>query len=187
MVKRTMRNEYRPYIKEFLYCLGIDALIILILIICAVAFGEPLLHVVGLYVLPAFLVVETLLNYRLAILIFIERRSRSPIQRRAAVIAIDREWSASGKYESIIEKLYPKELEVSRYKIICETPENKRFRVRSVMAGKRAFELYMMHMKGRLNGVTVTHGPLSKVVFKITLYDKKGRAQEDILFYDNRL
>ena len=187
MAKRTMRNEYRPYIKEFLYCLGIDAIIILILIVCAVAFGAPLLKVMGLYILPAFLVAETAVNYRLAILICIERRSRSPIQRRAAVISIDAEWSASGKYESIIEKLYPKEMEVGRYKIICEMPDNKRFRVRSVMVRKRAFELEMMHMKGRLNDVSVTFGPLSKIVFKITLHDKKGRAQEDILFFDNRL
>ena len=183
MAKQTMRNEYRPYIKEFLYCLGIDAIITLIIIILAVSFNVPHLC---LYFLP-FLAAEVAWNYRVAILIFIERPSRSPVQCRAAVKVIDTEWSASGKYGSIIDKLYPKELEVGRYKIICEMPEGKRFRVRSVMARKRAFEFEIMHMKGRLNDVSLTYGPISKIVFKITVYDKKGRTQQDMLFYDNRL
>ena len=71
--ERELHNAYEPYNREALYCLRVDILLVLGLVIAFTLFGGrnyPQLY----WVFPFYFFLELIFNYSLAILGFFERK-----------------------------------------------------------------------------------------------------------------
>jgi hypothetical protein len=183
-----MRNEYRPYLKEGLHCLLLDIVIILIGSLAFIVASQGSLNPLIYLFFPAYIIIECFVNYNIPIRIFIERKHCQERTSLGGIHGLDIEDSSSGwLFQSALNKIYPQELDVDRYKLILITNEGKRIKVRSVMARNRCNEISSMIFHGRMENVRIKYGALSKILFEIIILDKKNKEINRINFFDNRL
>lgn len=138
--QKIVKRAYEPYRKEAMHCF---LEYILVVLVCGVVFliwriQNPNIYIVVGIGCLLFFVLEIFLDYRLALLSWIEEHWRLYDIKEVQMVRIKVEYSPSGKYESIIPKLYPKELGVNRNKIKCIDFDNKKFSLRSAMGNKNA-------------------------------------------------
>ena len=160
--ERELHNAYEPYNREALYCLRVDILLVLGLVIAFTLFGGwnyPQLY----WVFPFYFLLELIFNYSLAILGFFERKLGLFLQKKIKIVRITEDYSPSGHWGSVIPKLYPKQVNVSRNKLICTDEDGKRLRLRSAMSGKK-WQLLFDSIEANPSQCTVTFGKLTHIV-----------------------
>ena len=166
LTKKELFCAYSPYRKEALYCLGIDGIVAFVC--CAVFFLQKV-HTFApalFLIIPGYFILEMLINYRLAILSFIEERNQSYIQKEISIVGMKIEDSASGRWESAIPKLYAKNLRMNRYKIMCIDSNKEKISLRRVMSNKNAQLLSdKIHDESPLRR-TVVIGKYSRIILK---------------------
>lgn len=91
------------------------------------------------WIVPGYLLLECFLNYRMAILILIEHSHYKNQRSTVEIKSLGTEWSASGHFGSIIGKMYPKDMNVSRCKIRC-IKDQKKFNLRCMMTARKKDE-----------------------------------------------
>ena len=138
--KKIANRAYEPYFRESFYCLGTSVMVSFILIVATVIFSVAIdTSAVFLLVvaLPSLVIMDCAFNYRLSILALIERRKCDWKKAELRIIKLSIESSWSGpKGESVIPKLYPKEQEVNRVKLICKDRSDRRVVLHTVMGIK---------------------------------------------------
>ncbi len=166
--QKIINRAYEPYRKEAMHCF---VEYILVVLACGVVFliwkiQTPNIYIVlGIGCLLSF-VLEIFLNYRLALLSWIEERRQLYEVKEVQMIRFKEEYFTSGKYESIIPKLYPKDIGVCRNKIKCIDSNNKNLSLRSAMGNKNA-QMLIDEIKKR-TGVrrTVMVGKYTHIIVK---------------------
>jgi len=152
------KRAYEPYVKEVLYCLGQDVMVFFIVMFLVVYFKKNIF----IYMYILYIPLAILLNYRLCILIMLERVFDKTILYEIELSKISRENSYSSKWGGIIPELY-KNMHVNRYSIICSTIEGKNCRLRSVMSASKA-QIFIDKGVKLHRHVTVVYGSLSKII-----------------------
>lgn len=135
--ERKMLHAYEPYRREALYCLRVDLLIVFCGAIIVTIAGMPRIWPSFYWIFPAYLLIELFLNYSLALIGTMEQRRELFIRRQVRIQKITREHSFSGRWGSVISKLYPPNLMVDRYKMICLDENGEKLTLRSAMSLKK--------------------------------------------------
>lgn len=165
---RDVVRAYEPYRKEALYCLVVDVLIILGCAAMVITTGVRDRGILSLFggFFVLFFVIEIFTDFRLGLLSRIEESCQLYVQLVIQVVQIKEEHSTSGHWGSIIPKLYPKNLNVQRYKISCFDSNMKKLRLRSAMGEKNAQALYDIVTKNNSMKYTVLIGKYTHIIVK---------------------
>lgn len=138
--KKLAEKAYEPYFEEAIYCLEnyiIACLAVIILfILCSFVFAVNMWPLITL-ALGILTILECLGNFRLSFLAKLENRRLLWIKRNLTIIKITEDFSTSTRWGSILPKLYPKNQRMNRYKLICVDQNQKRYKLRSAMSGKK--------------------------------------------------
>ena len=168
--EQELHNAYDPYNREALYSLRLDILIVLCLAILLALFGALPKYAAVFWVFPFYFLLELVFNYSLALLGRIESKKQLYASRQVRIQSIAEEYSPSGHWGSVIPRLYPKQLNVSRSKLICLDDSGKRLRLRSVVSGKKWQALSDGIEAEPQKLRSVTYGKLTHIVIS---YDDK--------------
>ena len=142
MHKPASLAAYKPFHKESLHCLAVDAAVaaaILVgtLFIRSRGFGGRALWLGAGAVLLVYLIGEALLNHRLSILARLEKRfgwfETASLQQESIAEA----FSLSGRWGSVMPRLYPGELHAGRCRVKMRTPTGERLTLRCAVCGKQ--------------------------------------------------
>ena len=142
MHKPASLAAYEPFHKESLHCLAVDvavaaAILVGTLFIRSRGFGGRALWLGAGAVLLVYLIGETLLNHRLSILARLEGHfgwfETASLQQES----IAEEFSFSGRWGSVMPRLYPEELRAGRYRVKMRAPTGERLTLRCAVCGKQ--------------------------------------------------
>ena len=163
------KRAYAPYRREALYCVAIG--------IAIVSVGSVLFYLYDIHnIIPWFpiiflcyLLIEIFLNYRIAILSYVEQIFNLTAIDEFKLIKIYDAHSLSGKYgESIINSLYSKKLNMGSYKI--KAKGSKKIKLRTAISGKKwqiiSDNIYLCSA----DNVKVTYGKITHIIIS---FDKK--------------
>ena len=175
------KRAYAPYFKESIHCIEVFVFVsIILLVLFSILFVY--LEISAYYILIIGLVVYALLdcafNHRLSILAVTEMRKGDWIKQEVVIKDIILEHSSSGYMgQSVIPKLYPKELGMERYKLVCENEKKEKVVLRTVMSRRKH--------KLLVNQIFIEKGAKSFIYYgkrtKIVLCYKSGEAWTDTL------
>lgn len=166
LTKKELFRAYSPYRKEALYCFAIDVIIVIVGIATLVCLGLPHYAPVLFLIFPGYFVLEILINYRLAILSIIEERTQNYILKDVSIIGMRVEDSASGRWGSVVPKLYPGNIGMNRYKILCIDSNKHKLSLRRVMSNKNAQLLSDKIYDVSILPSTVVIGRYSRIILK---------------------
>lgn len=115
-------SAYIPFHKECYHCLFIDFAVVFAMVIGAMfistkGFDNRVLWVGTCVIAVFYLLIEVFINYRLSILARVEKRFNLIVCEALQYEDICEEFSLSGRWGSILPKLYPKELNVARFRV----------------------------------------------------------------------
>ena len=164
--KSEFLHAYSPYRKEATRCLAIDVLVSFLCGIILFIVGIQTNAVWTFWVIPIYFFIELFVNYKFAILSLIEEKNKCVV---LAVVTIEKkeiEDSASGRWGSIIPRLYPKELHMQRYKITCTDESGKKILLRSVMSINNAKLFNKMLETTSMCKRTIIAGKYSHIILK---------------------
>lgn len=165
---REVSRAYEPYRREALYSFVMS---ILAMVCCTVVIIPWGIEIPGVFLVLGvgylcILLLEAVFIFRWALLSVIEKRRGCYACAQVQMVRISEEFVPSGKYESVVGKLYPKELRVRRHIIKCVDADGNRLTLRSVMSGKNAQplldEIYYKTGKTR----TVLYGKYTHIIVK---------------------
>ena len=136
------RKAYSPYRKESQHCFSLFVFISLIFCIlsCVLSaiFNRNLMFLF-IFALLIYSLLECILNFRIAILIFFEKRMCEWNNNEIIITKITKEHSASGPWleGSALPKLYSADQHVNRYKMICINKKGEKIVLRTVLSIKK--------------------------------------------------
>ena len=176
--ERIFERAFAPYRKESVHCLLLD------IVISIIGFGMFMLMNIpeidmGLFlVFPVYFLVEIFVNYRISILTLIEEHLLCVVRKDVTIENCQLEYSPSGRWGSVIPKLYPSIMKVARYKIMCTDENGKKVKLRSVMSLKNVQRFRKM--------VETTSHPQSVIIGKYSRIILKYCDKNDNTFVLNR-
>ena len=142
MHKPASLAAYEPFHKESLHCLAVDAAAAAVFLVGALfirsrGFGGRALWLGAGAVLLVYLIGETLLNHRLSILARLETHfgwfETASLQQES----IAEKFSLSGRWGSVMPRLYPGELHAGRYRVKMTAPTGERVTLRCAVCGRQ--------------------------------------------------
>ena len=166
--EREVSRAYEPYRKEALYTfvISIAVMIVCALVILPWGIDFPKVYIVLGIGYLGILLMEAVSIFRTALLSVIEKHRGCYVKAEIRMTRLHDEFIPSGKYASIIPKLYPKELQVEPHKIKCVDADNNKLTLRSAMRAKHAQllidEVWNQSEKTR----TVLYGKYTHVIVK---------------------
>lgn len=179
--KKIASKVYEPYHREASYCLGISVIVITFLILLGVVLSSYVdNNQVFLLFLPMILLyffAEIFLNFRISILAFFEKRECNWENQELTILKISEDISFSGKFHSVIRKLYPKEMEFDRYRIVCEDKNGKKVVLKSAMSNKKRWKIVQRIFEQKSLTCNIYYGKHTQVV----MYYKSTEHWTDVL------
>ena len=166
------QNTYEPYRKEALYCLIIDIVVavsIVLLLLLARAGWFILL------ILPLFAVCTGFINYLPMLRIRKEMRAELFETAVAEILEIRETRSAAGYWGTVLRESYPKALHVGKYKILCRDTAGQRITLQCVMSEQKQQLLRDGIDRKQLTQCSVTYGKYSRI---IQAYDGCGNLTD---------
>ena len=161
-------KAYAPYYKESLHCFQLFLLVSAIILIVCVTFGvATTINMLYFYVMTEvwYILTDSALNHRLTFLSLYEKRNKKWEELEISIRAIKHELSFSRNgLESVIPKLYPKNLRVGKYKLNCLTNDGKRISLRIVMSGKKYQIIQDRIFNSLPTNCTVLCGKYTKII-----------------------
>ena len=135
-------SAYEPFHKECLHCIAVDFAVVLVMLVGVLFIStkgydlKVLLTGAGA-ILALYFLVEFFLNYRLSILARLEKQFHLIIADELLYEDISEEFSFSGRWGSILPKLYPKEKSVGRFRVRMRNREEESISLRCAVCGKQ--------------------------------------------------
>ncbi len=169
---------YEPFRREARYCFGLDLLISFVLAICFFLlhlFSSPLFCMI----IPLYFLIEIIVNYRIGLLSRLESKRRLFVSTLVSITKIQDEYSPSGRWNSIIPKLYPPHLRVNRYRIIGRDSIGNMINLRCAISGEKWQLIHDNIGEGIGWDRLITYGKLTHIILS---FDNK----DDISFKLNR-
>lgn len=158
--EKKLLTAYEPYRREAKYCLIIDIVIALLVSLLLITTGLLiLLPCILLFALAGYL-----LNYRLAAMSRKEMKQELFATETVELVAIKEERSASGHWGSVIRELYPKDLHMGRYKLLCRTEDGQKLILRGIMSGQKWQMIHDGIDAKQLTRCTLTYGAKTHIV-----------------------
>lgn len=189
--KRKRLHAYEPYKREALYCFCADLILVLCLAVVIILFDIPQKFPYVYLVFPAFFLLELVFNYSIFLLGLVEQRRNLFLQKQVRIQKITVENSFSGHWGSVISKLYPSQLMVGRYKLLCVDSSGEKLKLRSAMSLKK-YQLLISHLHPELmEALSRTHSQRSKPVNPVDVVQQSwtvsfGKYTHIILSYDDQ-
>ena len=142
MHKPASLAAYEPFHKESLHCLAVDAAVAIIILAGALFIGSRDLGGRALWlgagaVLLVFFIGEALLNHRLSVLARLEKRFGWFETASLRQETIAEEFSLSGRWGSVMPRLYPRELNAGRFRVNMRTPTGECITLRCAVCGRQ--------------------------------------------------
>ena len=165
MHKPASLAAYEPFHKESLHCIAVDAAVAVIILVGALFIGSRDLGGRALWlgagaVLLAYLIGEALLNHRLSVLARLEGRFGWFETASLRQETIAEEFSFSGRWGSVMPRLYPRELNAGRFRVNMRTPTGECITLRCAVCGRQWRQA--PPPKGRF--VNVVYGKYSRII-----------------------
>ncbi len=176
--KKQYSMAYEPFLREARYCFVLDTLISFAVVICFFMlnlFSSPFFCMI----IPAFFFIEVIVNYRIGLLALWERKKQLFVSTKVCIIEMREEYSPSGRWNSIIPKLYPPHLGVNRYRLIVKDSIGNMIILRCAMSGKKWQLIHDNIGDGIGWNRLVTYGKLTHIILS---FDDK----DDTSFKFNR-
>ena len=167
--EKLEREAYSPYRKEAQHCFTLfvfSSLLICILSCVLSAIFNRNLMFLFIFALLINSLLECILNFRIAIRIFFEKRMCEWNTSEIIITKVEREYSASGPWleGSVLPKLYSADQHVDRYKLICMNRKGKKLVLRTVLSLKK-YRFIQERIFAELPMECVVHyGKYSKIV-----------------------
>ena len=162
-------RAYSPYYREALYCLALSVRDIIVIVLSYfLVFFISNMEPWKLYIaiLVFYVLAISTIYYRVSILTLFEKKSCKWTVEKLAIQKIVQEASFSNHPcgKRTITKLYPKDVRMDRYKLICQNAEGKRVVLRTAMSGKK-FQLIQDRIYYSLpTECKISYGKYSKIV-----------------------
>ena len=131
--KEDRKKAYAPYQKESLYCLPVDISCVALMIVFFI-YDEKAFFCVTL----AWELLWIFLNHRITLLSFGESLFCHWESQELTLLKDKTEASFYARTSDSIYLLYPENLRVRKYKIICKNNQGKQIVLRSVMSASKA-------------------------------------------------
>ncbi len=158
---QNTQNTYAPYRKEAFYCLIIDIVVavsIVLLLLLARAGWFILL------ILPLFAVCTFFINYLPILRVRKELRGELFETAMFEVLEIKELRSAAGYWGTVLKESYPKTLRVGKYKIVCRDEKGQRITLQCVMSEQKQQLLRDGIDRKQLTQCSVTYGKYSRII-----------------------
>lgn len=172
-IDKYLKKNTAPYIRELLYVLCIDLIIVLLLcFIFLIPNWSSVSDVRGIVLALAciiliYITVELFFNYRLGLLAIIDKYKGDYREYEGIITDYIVESSASGwLWNSIIPKLYPKQLGVNRFRILFISNGAEEF-TRIIMSRDKGIQIYNMLMQNKNSRVRLIVCKRSKILLSI--------------------
>lgn len=171
-----------PYRREALYCLLIDFIIIVLSSMTFYLVNVPW----QLYLmLPTYLLFECVANYRISILLHVEQSLKQIKTCNVVITQLTEDCSGSGwLWNSILPKLYPKEINMQRYWIVCKTENGKVLRIRSAMSERKAKIITDVFINAEPYIITLMHGRFSRILYLYSNSRKQTKGNMKNIYDD---
>jgi len=178
-LNKNIKKAYEPYCKEFIYCFIIDIFIVISTIVIFITIGALNEFPIIFIIIPLYFIIECFINYRIFLLSRLEIKLSKNKTQNLKINKIKVESSASGwLWNSVIGKLYPKELGVERFKVECVDENNKTITLRMVMSIKK-HEKFLYAIKSKPNSYeSITYGAQTKIIL---YFNKQNKCEK---FYE---
>lgn len=180
---KNASSKLRPYYLEALLAFGIDFVVIILawIVFLLASRGNDLdlvIYYVGWFSI-IYLIIACLLHYNMAILGFIDQRTKSVKTKEVYVIDQKIESSWSGwQWNSNVGKLYPNK-NVERYKIKCIDKNGKKVSFRMVMSCRQFIHfINLFFLDDNKRRASITYLKFSRVVLRIELLDESGKTNK---------
>lgn len=165
---REVTRAYEPYRREALYSFITTLLVMLCCTALTIPWGihNPKLFIIFVVGYLFIQLLAAVFIYRFALFSIIEKRRNAYIKVSIRIIGISDEWIPSGKYESVMPKLYSKGLKVEPQKIKCMDSDMNKLMLRSAMSAKNAQLLVdeIWNEPGKVR--TVLYGKYTHIIVK---------------------
>lgn len=166
------QNTYEPYRKEAFYCLIIDivvavSIVLLLLLARAGWFIVP--------ILPLFALCTFCINYLPMLRVRKESRGEMYETVTAEILEIRETHTAAGYWGTVLKESYPKALHVGKYKIVCRDTNGQKLILQCVMSEQKQQLLRDGIDRKELSGCAITYGKLSHI---IQSYDSCGKLAD---------
>ena len=158
---KYIQSAYAPYRKESFYCLIIDIVVavsIVLLLLLARA-GWFILPILPIFALCTFCV-----NYLTILRIRREIREDSFETVTAEILGVSEIRSAAGYWGTILKEIHPKTLKVGRYKLLCRGENGQKTTLQCVMSEPRVQDLRDGIDRGQVTRCTLTYGKYSHIL-----------------------
>jgi len=158
---QNIQNAYTPYRKEALYCLIIDIVVavsIVLLLLLARAGWFILL------ILPIFALCTFFLNYLPMLRVRTEARGELFKSETLEIVDIKESRSAVGYWGTVLKESYPKALRIGKYKIACRDAQGQKIMLQCVMSEQKRELLREGIDRKQLTACTVIYGKYSHII-----------------------
>ena len=173
---------YAPFQREARYCFTVDlfiSLVVAVIFFLLNLFSSTFFR----WIIPSFFLIEIIVNYRIGLLSRLESKIGAFISAKICISEIQDEYSASGRWNSIISKLYPPNLRVNRYRVIGKDGTGNIIKLRCAISGKKWQLIHDSIHDSICEGVEwnrlVTYGKLTHIILS---FDDK----DDVSYKYNR-
>ena len=154
------QDTYAPYRKEAFYCLFIDSVIAVSIILLLLLAGAGWFLLI---VLPLFAALTIPINY-LTVLRARREVREGGLERESVEITDIRPMRAAAGYGgAILREVYPKSLRAARYRMICRRADGSRMMLFCVMSEEKGRLMREAIDGGQMKDVTITFGSRSKI------------------------
>ena len=153
-------SAYRPYFREAMFCLWRDILIALIVSVFFILTKVAFL----LWTIPIFFVFELFVSFRIAVCASSEYRKSQYVTKNVYITGVHIEDSASGKWGSVLPRLYPYNLQMERYRLTCTGSDGEAITLRCAMSTSKQKTINKFVEKNCM--LRVTYGSMSKIIVK---------------------
>jgi hypothetical protein len=165
---KISKKAYEPYFREAGHCFAnfilISILVAIVFLSITYATGDNVISA-ALFIVAFYLVLDAIFNYRLSFLAMYEKRKCDWEKQNLVIDKIISEdtWTAR-LGESVIYKLYPKELHVYRYKLICYNQSGDKVVLRAVMSAKKYRIIQDRIFNSMSTDCIIYYGKLTRIV-----------------------
>jgi len=156
------KYAYKPYREEALHCLIVDVILCLCMValFAAINFGLSFLA----FLIPAYLLLECFLNYRVALLSFLENRLGRYLQSEYEFESDEIEYSFSEKHgDSVLSKQKIMEKTIYKYVLLCKDKNGECVTLRMCMDynKRKVLEDYVRNTQGKIH---IAYGKYTGVI-----------------------
>lgn len=172
----------KPYIQEAILQMILDVLVITLVLIVLLYAGFP--SIVCVVVVVCYCTIAFVLCYRVVIQAIIDKQRKEYTTEIISIEKFTEEFSFAGDRtgHSYVQYFYPKEMRVSKHRIIVIGNDGKKTKLRSVMSLDRLLEFIVLDSQ-QIDQLQVTYLKRSKILICVDIpkhIDITSRKRKEI-------